>query len=209
MKSHRNIGRWLAISCALLLLLAGCIDVDVHIRLRSSEVVRMCITYQIAHEIATLGGYARRQLAALPLEEIDFKRAFAAHTGVELQRYRQRKRRAHREVRACVRFDSFAAFNDVFAGMEPQMRIAGRGVTIPLATPRPIDSDPQQQELTTQFYEEFFSDNTITVRLRAPRRITVVSAGESRGRRATISYPLSELAATAREIVWSVDWWGR
>lgn len=206
MKRHRNIAYWVASSCALLLLLSGCIDVDVHIRLRKSEVVRMCITYRIAHELAALGGYERRQLAALPLEEIDFERAFAAHAGAELRRYRQRNRRTHRKVRACVRFDSFAVFNDVFAGAEPQMRIAGRGVTIPLATAQSVDADSQQQVLTTQFYDEFFSDNTITVRLRAPRRIAVVSAGESRGRRATISYPLSELAATEREIIWRVDW---
>ena len=62
------------------------------------------------------------------------------------------------------------------------------------------------QQLERQFYDEFFANHTVSVRITAPRRITDVSDGEASGARASRHYSLAELAAADADVLWRVDW---
>lgn len=216
------------------LLLYGCIDIDIAIAIRRDETVRLDIAYRIDEDLAALGSFQPQQLRSLPLRKIDFLTIIADHPGVRLQRYRDTRRGGERRITARIRFASLSAFNAFFAAdaahsvadaarsvadathsvadaAHPALQITqdeqggGGELLFPLASAA-VSQDAATARLMQQFYHEFFAENIVSVRVTAPRRITTVSGGERRGRRAYARHSLAELAVADGDILWRVAW---
>lgn len=173
----------------------------------------MELVYRIDHDLATLGGYGLRQLKSLPLEELDFQALASSHAGVVLQRYRQRDKNEYREITARLRFDSVAVFNNFFdtSGSIPlQLKITANEsdgqLFFPLTSAVPASENAVVQQLQQQFAREFFSANSVNLKMVAPQRITQFSDGQAKGKRAETTYQLSELITANTDIIWRVNW---
>lgn len=195
------------------LILTSCIDIEITLRVRNNQKITLDLVYHIDHDLAKLGSYEDKRIKSLPIEQFDFQRITANHSGVEMQRYRQRNKREYRKVNVRLRFDSAEAFNRFFtngSGNQLQSQITHNKnvgqLIFPLASANADLKETKIESSQQQFAREFFTENQITLKVIAPQRINTVNAGKARGKRATVMYPLSDLVATDRDIIWQVDW---
>ena len=213
--------RAVCIVCVLLMLV-GCIDIDITIRIKGNEQVRIDLTYTVDDSFAALGAYDTARVRSLPLERVDFETMVADQPGVHLQRYRQKKRDTHRIITARLYFNSYSAFNSFFARAKQYRTAAyatpkiisghdGTRLVFPVASPSPFVTEEsvdsaQYSAFVHQLYQDLFGKNMLRIEVIAPQQITRMSDGEMRAQHAIQQYVLSDIMSTVRDIEWYVEW---